>query len=70
MVMCACVHVYACPCVVKRPLSLRVMERTERENGCEKAAVDYGVDDPSERSYDWMFVQGFLIGHLLCVTTV
>ncbi len=52
--MCACVHVFfACVhvcvvglCVVKRPLSLSVMERTEREKGCENAVADCGVEDP------------------------
>lgn len=51
--MCACVHVffawvqvYACPRVLKRPLTFSVMERTEREKGCEKTVADCGVEDP------------------------
>lgn len=51
--MCACVHVffawvhvYACPRVLKRPLTFSVMERTEREKGCEKTVTDCGVEDP------------------------
>lgn len=50
---CACVHVffawvqvYACPRVLKRPLTFSVMERTEREKGCEKTVADCGVEDP------------------------
>lgn len=48
--VCACVfawvHVYACPCVVRGPLSLSVMEGTEKERGYEKAETDCGVEDP------------------------
>lgn len=50
--MCACVHgffawvhVCSCPCVVKRPLSFSMMERTEKEKGCEKGGVDCGTQN-------------------------
>ena len=40
----ACVHVHVLPCVVKRPPSLSVVEKTEREKGYEKAVADCDVN--------------------------